>query len=178
MAVKASATITLSSVTDVAAVMRYYLLQSSTLAFPAQPTTNPPSDSWVATEPSYTTGSTNSLYVVDLTIFSDDTWHYSPVSLSSSYEAAKVAYNKAVNAEHDALAVTEIADTAQSTAETASSIAAVANYKISELNDWIYKFGDGLRIGKTGSQYNTYTKIQVFIYNKTELLLVRSLNIC
>ena len=99
MAVKARAEITLTSIRDVQSVTRYYLLQSSTSAVPTKPTTNPPGGNWVTTEPTYTTGSTNSLYFVDLTVFSDDSFFYSDVSLSSSYEAAKVAYNKAENAE-------------------------------------------------------------------------------
>ena len=99
MAVKASALITLSAVTDIASVTRYYLLQSSTLARPSKPTTKPPSTGWDDTEPTYTTGSTNSLYFVDLTVFSDETWSYSSVSLSSSYEAAKAAYNRATTAQ-------------------------------------------------------------------------------
>lgn len=97
MAVKASATVTLSSVVDVKSVWRYYKLQVSTLSKPSKPTTNPPSG-WTTTEPSYTDGSTNSLYFCDLTVFCDDTFVYSDVSLSSSYEAAKAAYNKAVAA--------------------------------------------------------------------------------
>lgn len=99
MGVKARAEMTLSSIRDVQSVTRYYLLQSSTSAAPTKPTTNPPGGNWVTTEPTYTTGSTNSLYFVDLTVFSDDSFFYSDVSLSSSYEAAKVAYNKAENAE-------------------------------------------------------------------------------
>ena len=99
MAVKARAEITLSSIRDVQSVTRYYLLQSSTSAVPSKPTTNPPGGNWVTSEPTYTSGSTNSLYFVDLTVFSDDSFDYSDVSLSSSYEAAKVAYNKAENAE-------------------------------------------------------------------------------
>lgn len=99
MAVKARAEITLSSIRDVQSVTRYYLLQSSTSAVPSKPTTNPPGGNWVTSEPTYTSGSTNSLYFVDLTVFSDGTFAYSGVSLSSSYEAAKVAYNKAVSAE-------------------------------------------------------------------------------
>lgn len=102
MAVKASNSITLSSVVDVKAVYRYYLLQSSTLSIPSKPTTNPPPNGWDDVEPTYTDGSTMSLYTVDLTVFSDDTWVYSEVSLSSSYEAAKVAYNKAQNAQDTA----------------------------------------------------------------------------
>lgn len=99
MAVKASANITLTSVVDIQATYRYYLLQSSTLAKPSKPTTNPPTSSWDDTEPTYTSGSTNSLYYVDLTVFSNGTFAYSDVSLSTAYEAAKEAYNKAVAAQ-------------------------------------------------------------------------------
>lgn len=102
MAVKASATITLSSVRDLSSCTRYYLLQSSTLSPPSKPTVNPPGGSWVMAEPSYTAGSTNSLYFCDLNIFSDGDYAYSDVSLSSSYEAAKAAYNLAQTAEGEA----------------------------------------------------------------------------
>lgn len=101
MAVKATAQITLSLVVDIKATYRYYLLQSSTLDAPVKPTTFPPS-TWDDTEPTYTDGSTNSLYFVDCTVFCDDTFSYSEVSLSSSYEAAKAAYNKAANAQDTA----------------------------------------------------------------------------
>ena len=98
MAVKASGSVTVASITDVASTTRWYLLQSSTLSAPSKPTASPPGGSWAATEPTYTEGSTNSLYTCDLTTFSDGTWAYSSVSLSSSYEAAKTAYNKALAA--------------------------------------------------------------------------------
>lgn len=98
MAVKASAHVTLSVVAEIQACYRYYLLQSSTLTAPSKPTTYPPTGSWTDSEPSYTSGSTNSLYFVDLNLYSDNTWSYSAVSKSSSYEAAKEAYNKAVAA--------------------------------------------------------------------------------
>lgn len=99
MAVKAQASITIFYVNEVEAVYRYYLLQSSTLAKPSAPTSYPPSSSWVTSEPTYSEGSTTSLYYVDCTVLTDGTWSYSPVSLSSSYEAAKLAYNKALAAE-------------------------------------------------------------------------------
>lgn len=99
MAAKATATITISWVIDISSVTRYYLLQSSTLAAPDKPTTNPPSDSWSTVEPSYTPGDTSTLYFVDCTVFTNDTFKYSAVSKSSSYEAAKEAYNKAVAVE-------------------------------------------------------------------------------
>jgi len=102
MAIKASAAITLSSIRDLQSCTRYYLLQSSTSAKPAKPTVNPPGGSWVTAEPTYTSGSTNSLYFCDLNVFSDGTFAYSEVSLSSSYEAAKTAYNRAVTADNNA----------------------------------------------------------------------------
>ena len=103
MAVKAAGQITLTSVVDVSAVYRYYLLQSSTAAAPAKPSAFPPPSPWDDTEPTYTEGSTKSLYTVECTVFSDDSFLYSLVNLSSSYEAAKVAYNKATNALNQAV---------------------------------------------------------------------------
>lgn len=94
----ARAQITLTLQKDIAAEYRYYLLQSSTLSKPSVPTVHPPAAPWTDTEPGYTSGSTLSLYTVDCTVYSDGTFQYTPVSLSSSYEAAKEAYNQAVAA--------------------------------------------------------------------------------
>lgn len=80
-------------------VTRYYILQSSTAAAPSKPTTNPPPSGWTDTEPTYTSGSTDSLYFCDLMVFSDGTWAYSEVSKSSSYEAAKEALSLAKSAD-------------------------------------------------------------------------------
>lgn len=95
MSSKASATVTLSSYRDTQSITRYYKLGTST---PTKPTTNPPSG-WTDTEPTYTSGSTNSLYFCDIMVFSDGTYVYTAVSKSSSYEAAKAAYTKAVSVE-------------------------------------------------------------------------------
>ena len=123
MAIKASAAITLSSIRDLQSCTRYYLLQSSTSAKPAKPTAKPPGGNWVTAEPSYTAGSTNSLYFCDLNVFSDGDYAYSDVSLSSSYEAAKEAYNKA--------------QTAQSTAEQALSNAeCIVGTQTASTNVW------------------------------------------
>lgn len=92
---------------------RYYCLQAPATK-PSKPTTNPPDSKWTATEPSYTTGSASYLYTVDLTVYTDNSFLYSEVSLSSSYEAAKAAYAKAVNAE------TEISKTNEEVALKAS----------------------------------------------------------
>ncbi len=94
----ATATETISWLIDISSVTRYYLLQSSTLSAPSKPTTNPPSG-WTTTEPSYTSGSTSTLYFTDLTVLTNGKFEYSAVSKSSSYEAAKEAYNKATAVE-------------------------------------------------------------------------------
>ena len=96
---KAKAEITISRIVDIASTTTYYKLQASNLAAPAIPTVNPPPAGWVTTEPTYTAGSTNTLYFVDLTVFTNNSFSYSAVSRSSSYEAAKAAYNKATSVE-------------------------------------------------------------------------------
>lgn len=100
MAIKAKAEITISRIIDIENVVRYYLLQSSSIAAPSKPTANPPGGSWSTIEPTYNSGATNSLYFTDLTIMSNGTYSYSAVSKSSSYEAAKEAWNKANNAQN------------------------------------------------------------------------------
>jgi hypothetical protein len=109
--IKAKAEITIFNVKDVKSVTRYYLLQSSTATAPTKPTTINPGGNWKTTEPSYTDGSTNTLYFVNLTIMSDGkTFSYSDVSKSSSYEAAKSAWNKANNAQNTANNAQKTAD--------------------------------------------------------------------
>ena len=110
MAVKAKAEITLYKIISVDKVVRYYLLQSSTLAAPSKPADGAVIGSnWSKTEPSYTSGSTSTLYFVDQTVLSNGALKYSEISKSSSYEAAKEAWNKANNAQktaNDAIADT------------------------------------------------------------------------
>lgn len=103
MAVKAKAEITISRIIDIDKVTRYYILQSSTAAAPSKPTDGAAIGSnWSKTEPSYTSGSTMTLYFVDQTVMSNGSLKYSEVSKSSSYEAAKEAWNKANNAQNAA----------------------------------------------------------------------------
>lgn len=128
MAIIASASITLADIRDVKATYRYYKLQASTAAAPGKPTsisTLPPSG-WSSTEPSYTAGSTNTLYTVDLTTFTDGTFSYSPVSVSSSYEAAKQAFNLAATAQKSADSANTAAGKAQTTADNANTAAGKA----------------------------------------------------
>lgn len=109
-AVKATASITLSHISDVDAVYTYYILASSK---PAAPTVYPPSGEWTLTEPEYVNGSTTTLYFVDVTVFSNGDISYSEVSKSSSYEAAKAAYNKALTAESTAEGAASAAEDAK-----------------------------------------------------------------
>lgn len=142
---KASAQITISRIVDISSVTRYYLLQSSTSAAPSKPTANPPGGSWTTTEPTYTSGSTNTLYFVDLTVFTNSTFSYSAVSKSSSYEAAKAAYNKADTAQ-------STANSAQSTANTAlsQSIEYIVGTQTAATNAWKGVTTDAaLSVGKT-----------------------------
>lgn len=90
MNVKAEEQVTLTVVNEVSAQCRYYLLLSSDLEEPAKPTACPP-EGWTATEPAYNGDDATTLYFVDCTVFSDETFSYSDVSVSSTYEVAKVA---------------------------------------------------------------------------------------
>lgn len=96
MSVLASAMITLTYVTSVESETRYYKTQVSTLSPPSKPTSVPPGNGWIETEPTYSDSSATSvLYTCVLTQFTDGTFAYSEVSVSSSYEASKSAYNQA-----------------------------------------------------------------------------------
>ena len=114
MAILARNSITVAWQTDITSVTWYYKLQASTASKPAKPTTVTPSG-WSTTEPTYSEGSTNSLYICQKTTFSDGTFEYSDVSLSSSYEAAKLAYNKSVLAQESSENAQLLAEDAQAT---------------------------------------------------------------
>lgn len=107
---KASASITVALERDISATWRFYRITSS-ISPPSQPTeaqgkayvnnqTVP--SGWSTSEPAYDGTSTNSLYTCDLTSFTDGGVSWSVVSKSSSYEAAKQAYNEAQNAKKTA----------------------------------------------------------------------------
>lgn len=99
MAVLARSSITLVTSVDIDSVYWFYILQASTAAAPSVPTTAPATkgdapSGWSKTEPT-TVDINKTLYRIELTYFTDGTWAYSTVNQVSSYEAAKVAYNKA-----------------------------------------------------------------------------------
>lgn len=119
MAVKGSATVTLSQYRDTESVTRYYKLQSSSMAAPDKPTNVKPNETpagWSKSEPACDI--TKTLYTCDVTVFSDKTTHVSDVSKSTSYEAAKEAWNKAQTAQNTATEATKTADNYISTDST------------------------------------------------------------
>ena len=95
--------------TDVQSVVLYHLLQLSTLAAPAKPTVASP-NGWSQTEPTYSGDDTKTLYTCIKTVYGDGSFEWGTVNVSSTYDAAKSAYNKAQSAllklEPDALTTT------------------------------------------------------------------------
>lgn len=71
--------------------IRYYLLQSSTLAAPEKPTTYPPPSTWVTTEPIYSNPDNDSdtLYFVVCTVYTNGEFKYSDALISSTYESIR-----------------------------------------------------------------------------------------
>jgi len=113
---------------SVASVTRFYQLGDTA---PATPTTKNPPSGWVTTEPGYSENNLEHLYFVDRTIYDNDTYQYSAVSLSSSYGAAKAAHAKAMEAESAAEAAQEAADAA---AEDAAEALEAANGAMTSAN--------------------------------------------
>lgn len=98
MTVKAKASISVSWLDGISSIRRYYSLADSSTA-PSKPTTSTPGAPWSDTEPTIDSSNiAKYLYFVDRTVFSNASVSYSSVSLSTSFEAAKVAYNKALDA--------------------------------------------------------------------------------
>lgn len=186
MAVKGSATVTLSQYRDTESVTRYYKLQSSSLAAPDKPANVKPNETpagWSKSEPACDI--TKTLYTCDVTVFSDKTTHVSDVSKSTSYEAAKEAWNKAQTAQNTA---TEAAKTANNyistdatgimvsenkgaTKETPSN-ATKNNVLITEQDVQIRNgqkvvasYGDSIRLGETASQHISVNNSGLAILN-------------
>lgn len=94
MTVKARDQVTIIDYTDLDNITIYYKLQLSTASAPSAPTVKSPSD-WTTTEPTFTTGTTKTLYTCVRTLYKNGDFEWGTVSISSSYEAAKAAYNLA-----------------------------------------------------------------------------------
>ena len=99
---------------------RYYILRSSDSETPSKPTTNPPGEDWTTTEPTYVSGSTDFLYFVDCTEFSNGEFSYSEVSKSSTYEMAKAEFESIRTVVNDQS--TEIRESKEQILLTASQV--------------------------------------------------------
>lgn len=86
-------TITLTTVTDIQGIYRYYYLGTSK---PSVPSAYPPPSPWVSTEPNFDLSNQGSLYYIDCTLFNDLTFQYGEVQISSDYEAVKKTYADAL----------------------------------------------------------------------------------
>lgn len=95
MAVRGRDSVTLATLPALTYSRMYYLLQESTLSPPAAPTSNPPASPWSGTEPAYVAGSTLTLYTCIVNVYGSVSHEWGQVQVSSSYEAAKQAYNLA-----------------------------------------------------------------------------------
>lgn len=168
MAIKASASITLAAVEAVRSLTRWYLLQASTASAPSKPTANPPGGSWASTEPAFNASETNTLYVAECTVFTDGSFYWSDVSVSSAYEAAKTAYNRAI-------AAGQSADSAMSAAEQAQRMATNAQQDMtafrSETETAIQQMQQAIALRVTSAEY---TAAQQQINNRATELELRT----
>lgn len=137
---------------SVISIVRYYMIKTSSQETPPdKPTTNPPSDSWSNIEPDYNPN--GYLYFVDLTTFSDGSFSYSDVSLSSTYSAVKDAEKKAEEAKAKA-------DNAQNSLDETNQ-----NLKT------YFDFGDDLTIRKENSPFKiSISNEEIQIKQDTELI--------
>lgn len=109
-AVKASAEVTVIDYTDADHFVTWYALTTSATK-PAVPTTTiasqTPDAPWSSSEPAYEAGTTSYLHTCIQTVWGDGSCDWGDVQLSSSYEAAKQAANRADAAKEQANEVQE-----------------------------------------------------------------------
>lgn len=159
MAVKASTTITLTCYRDTQSVTRYYKLQPAGSSAPLKPETKPPSSDWTDSEP--TCDISKELYFCDLTIFSNGEGEYSKVSKSTSYEAAKEAYNKAQGAK-DSIDNLEVGGrnlligSEKGVVNTNADTSSYADIKLQAFNGSTY-VGQEFAFGVTAGEHIEYT---------------------
>ena len=175
MAIKARETITIIKERDVNATWRFYRIAPST-STPSQPTeaqgkayvnSQTVPSGWSISEPAYDGTSTNSLYTCDLTSFTDGEVSWSVVSKSSSYEAAKQAYNEAQNAKKTAtnylsdlsngVYVHAEGTTADPTASTAKGVRITDVVDVIRNGTSVAEFGNGtVTLGKHNTVNDNY----------------------
>ncbi|KFI66550.1 collagen-like triple helix repeat-containing protein [Bifidobacterium magnum] len=105
----------------VSAVTDYYMLS---LSEPSQPTTKNPPSGWVTAEPEYDRAKT--LYTATRVDYTDGSYSWTPVQVSSAYKASQAAETAARDAVQTATNANTLAQTANQTAEAAKSESADA----------------------------------------------------
>lgn len=114
----------------------YYLKRAAILGTPPAPTTNPPTGGWVATEPAYVEGSTDNVYTSMITVYSDGGFEFGPVNLSAGFEAAKLAYSKALDAQATASDAQTVAANLQTAIEAGTLRASKTDPGVSKGLTW------------------------------------------
>lgn len=167
MAVLARDSVTLATVVDLQNAVQYYKLQSSTLDPPITPGVHPPpvGSGWSTDEPGYTSGSTNTLYTMMSMVFSNGDYDYLPIQKSSSYEAAKQAYNAAQAASGTA----GNAHTAATEARAAADAAAQAAANAAGIGQAAQESIDNLQIGGR-NLIPRFTDSRWELYSQSELI--------
>lgn len=159
--IEAESEITVFYVSEVDRIIRYYLLQAAAADPPGKPTAYPPGGSWTTTEPTYKPGSTDSLYFVDLTVLTNGDCSYSEVSKSSSYDAAKMAYDKAQKAQS---AASDAAKTATNYVKyTASDGLVVGNMSDAELKRNVQIVSDAVNIRNGSTILASYSDDEIYL---------------
>lgn len=139
MAVRASASVTLSWSAGILDTIRYWQLALPTAATPTVPASSSDLGSWSETEPEADV--TKVLWTCERTVYADGTESWSKASKSTSYEAAKDAKSTANAAKDAADGAQKAADgvarsralvaTCQTAAATAAKVAALASGSLS-----------------------------------------------
>ena len=175
---KATDTITLTAIRDIESVTWYYQLKAGTSA-PAKPTVSPPPSPWQTAEPSYTAGDTKYLFVVERTVYTDGTFDYTVPTMSSSYEAAKLAYIEAQTAKKtatnfmsaDSLGIM-VADMRTSSSQTPSNprgrnvLIDNDSVDIRKGSDVLASFGESTVIGQAEGWHQRISS-EVYAYGET-----------
>ena len=156
MAVKAAYEVTITDNTDIDSLVTWYYLTTSATK-PAAPTTTQTSAAvpspWTQNEPTFTAGTvTNYLYCCIQTRWKDGSCTWGTVQLSSAYEQAKQAWNKA-NAAQDSIDNLEVGGR--------NLLRRTASPSIGDMNDgywakWtsgdtVERTSDGIKLTSSGS---------------------------
>ena len=179
----ACAQVTLTDLTDADALVEWYRVTASGTA-PDAPTTTDPSatpSGWSRSEPTVSTDADLARYAWRCVqvVWGDGTCEWGTVTLSSSYEAAKVAYNRAVAASRTATSyVTEVGTGGikihpEGDADDYALIDGTG-MEVFDGGTSVAKFGETARVGQADKQRVAVTENTVSIYDANNALAVKT----